>query len=134
MAEKPNEFSKYADALAMREKEFRTEAPKIANMTSPLQNISQQTGALQNINPQEIASISGLANIQATAAGQSTAREKSGARLVKRMPAYVNSYRNYLKWRYPTRYGGGSGGGAFVPSYQVPDISQITSTPKYEKK
>lgn len=102
-------FSEYANALAMREKEFRSTSPNIAAMTGPMQSIEAQTGAPSSINPQEIAALSGLANMQAISNTQSTQRQKEGARLAKRMPKYVESYRTYLKWRYPSRYGGGTG-------------------------
>lgn len=104
-------FSEYANALAMREKDFRGSSPNIANMAGPMDSIEAQTGAPANINPQEIAAISGLANLQAIANTQSTQRQSSGSKLIKRMPNYVKSYRTYLQWRYPSRYGGGTGSG-----------------------
>lgn len=120
-----NEFSKYANALAMREQQFRGGSPNIANMTSPLESIAAQTGAPSNIDPNEIASVAGLANIQAIANNQSLEREKASKRSVKRMPSYVKAYKNYLQWRYPTRYGGSSGyygGGSDFNVDPLPDL------------
>jgi hypothetical protein len=128
-----NEFSKYANALAMREQGFRGESANIANMAGPLQSIAAQTGAPSNIDPSEIASVSGLANIQAVASGQSQEREKVGKRSVKRMPSYVKAYKNYLQWRYPTRYGGSSGyygGGNDFDLAPLPDLMPPTGYQK----
>ena len=124
-----NEFSKYANALAMREQEFRGKSANIANMAGPLQSIAAQTGAPSNIDPSEIASVAGLANIQAVANNQSSEREKAGKRTVKRMPSYVKAYKNYLQWRYPTRYGGSSGyygGGSDFDVAPLPDLMPPT--------
>lgn len=124
-----NEFSKYANALAMREQEFRGGSANIANMAGPLQSIAAQTGAPSNIDPSEIASVAGLANIQAVANNQSSEREKAGKRTVKRMPSYVKAYKNYLQWRYPTRYGGSSGyygGGSDFDVSPLPDLMPPT--------
>lgn len=119
-------FSEYANALAMREKGFRETSPNIAAMTGPLESIASQTGAPSSINPQEIAAISGLANLQAVANTQSTERQQAGSRLAKRMPNYVKSYRNYLQWRYPSRYGGGASSGYPTGSdFQIGDLPAI---------
>lgn len=128
-------FSEYANALAMREQDFRTASPNIAAMTGPMASIEAQTGAPSTINPQEIAAISGLANLQAVANTQSTQRQQSGARLVKRMPNYVKSYRNYLQWRYPTRYGGGGSGYSSAPGtdFTIGDLPPIESPKGYGK-
>ena len=129
-------FSEYANALAMREKEFRGTSPNIAAMSGPMASIEAQTGAPSTINPQEIAAISGLANLQAVANTQSTQRQKEGTRLAKRMPKYVKSYRNYLQWRYPARYGGGSSGGSGFTGgsdFTIADLPPIEAPKGYGK-
>jgi hypothetical protein len=127
-----NEFSKYANALAMREQEFRGGSANIANMAGPLQSIAAQTGAPSNIDPSEIASVAGLANIQAVANNQSSEREKAGKRTVKRMPSYVKAYKNYLQWRYPTRYGGSSGYYGGGSDFDVAPLSDIMPPTGYK--
>jgi hypothetical protein len=125
-----NEYSKLANAMAMREQGYRSTAENTANMAGPMQSIAAKTGAPSQIDPSEIASIAGLANIKAVSNEQSTQRETAMNRQAKRMPSYVKAYRNYLQWRYPTRYGGGGGGGGALSSYTVPSLPPIAAPPQ----
>jgi hypothetical protein len=124
------EYSKLANAMAMREQGSRSDAEKTGSMSGPMQSIASQTGAPSAINPSEIASIAGLANIKAVSNEQSKQRETAMNRQAKRMPSYVKAYKNYLQWRYPTRYGGGGGGGGALSSYTVPSLPSITAPPQ----
>ena len=122
-----NQFNEYANAIASREQGLRGEAADIANMS----------GSVGNINPNEVPAVGALANQQAQAGALSKIRESSSKASAKRMPKYVSAYRNYLQWRYPNRYGGGSGtdytntntGGN---SYSVPDLPAITGIPSFD--
>lgn len=106
MAKPVNPFNQLANSVAMREGALREQTPNILNMSGTLQDIGAQTGAPGNIQAGEIPSVMGLASQQAYVNTASQARETAAKRQAKQLPAYVSSYRNYLKWRYPSRYGG----------------------------
>lgn len=129
----PNPYNDLANSIAMREQGFRGNAENIAKMDTPLTAISAQTGAPSAINPNEIASIAGLANIKAVTQNQSTQREALGKTTASRMPKYVKAYRNYLKWRYPSQYGGGGSTGGVLSSYTVADLPDIAPVPGMNK-
>lgn len=122
-------YKNLANSIAMREQGFRGNAENVAKMDAPLSSIGAQTGAPSAINPNEIASIAGLANIKAVSQTQSTQREQLGQRTAKRMPQYVKAYRNYLKWRYPSQYGGGGSSGGVLGSYTVSPLPDIQPAP-----
>ena len=129
------DFSTLANAMAMREQGFRGGTENIAQMAGPMESIAAQTGAPAAINPSEIASVAGLANIKAVSNEQSTQRENTMNRQAKRMPSYVKAYRNYLQWRYPTRYGrGGGGGGGALSSFTVPSLPSLAAPPQFTKE
>lgn len=128
-----NQYENLANSMAMREQTFRSNAENVASMATPISDIAAQTGAPSAINQNEIASIAGLANIKAVAQNQSTARETLGQTTAKRMPKYVESYRNYLRWRYPSRYGGGASTGGSLGSYTVPSLGSIKQAPGFKK-
>ena len=126
-------YQKYADALAMREQAFREQNPNRMNISGMLQpGQGTPSSPPSAINPNDIPSVGALANMQAISGTQSTARETQGKAAVKRLPQYVDAYRNYLKWRYPTRYGGGSGytTGGSLGSYEVPGIPDPLAPPR----
>ncbi|CAB4182854.1 hypothetical protein UFOVP1083_22 [uncultured Caudovirales phage] len=102
---KKNPFANYANSIAMREQQLQTNTSNALNMTSSLQNIANQTGMQGTINPEDIPSVAGLANTQAGVAASSNLRSKNTTEMVKGLPSYVKSYSNYLRWRYPSRYG-----------------------------
>jgi hypothetical protein len=124
-------FDKYVNAIAMRESAMRDQAAGLGNMSGSLQNVAAQTGAPSAINPAEVPSIAGLASLQAGATNLSTGREKEQVKTVKNLPKYMSAYKNYLQWRYPTRYGSG-GGGLSNPygDYDVPGLPGITGVPQ----
>lgn len=128
-----NEFKNYVNAIAMREAGLRERAQGLSNMSLPLSEISTATGASSNINPAEIPSISGLASMRAGVSNLSNIRQGQQTKQIKNLPKYVSAYRNYLQWRYPTRYGSGSGGGMPVSNpygdYDVPPLPGITGAP-----
>ena len=106
---KDNPFAKYANSVAMREQALQTNASDALNMTSSLQSIANQTGMQGTINPADIPSVAGLANTQAGVSASSNLRSKNTTQMVKGLPGYIKSYNNYLRWRYPSRYGGKTG-------------------------
>ena len=106
---KDNPFAKYANSVAMREQALQTNASNALNMTSSLQSIADQTGMQGTINPADIPSVAGLANTQAGVTASSNLRSKNTTEAVKGLPSYIKSYSNYLRWRYPSRYGGKKG-------------------------
>jgi hypothetical protein len=124
-----NEFSKYANAIAMRESALQSQLAGLSNMSSSVQNVAASTGAPSAINPGEVPSVSGLASMQAGMTDISKIRAKQEGGVVRNLPKYVSAYNNYLRWRYPTRYGsGGSGSTASNPygDYDVPQLPGLS--------
>lgn len=107
MADSP--FTRYANAIAMREGALRTDVPAVLNMTGTLSDIASKTGAPGALEGNEIPAVANLANRKSYLDATSRTREESSQRAIKQLPKYVSSYRNYLKWRYPSRYGGKTG-------------------------
>lgn len=125
-------YQKYADAIAMREQGFRQQLPGLMNVSGMLQpGQGTPSSPPSAIDPNDIPSVGALANMQAISGTQSTAREAQGKAAVKRLPQYVDAYRNYLKWRYPTRYGSStSSSSPSISSYEVPGIPDPLAPPK----
>jgi hypothetical protein len=126
-------FDQYVNAVAMRESNMRNQAAGLGNMSSSLQNVAAQTGAPAAINPAEVPSIAGLASLQAGATNLSNVRQKQETANIKNLPKYMSSYRNYLQWRYPKRYGGGSSGSSLsnpYGDYDVPQLPGISGLPR----
>ena len=98
-------FGQYADAVAMRELGLRQDTTNTLNMTNSLQDIAAKTGMQGTINPSDIPSVAGLANQQANIKTTSMNRAENANAVVDSLPGYVTNYRNYLRWRYPSRYG-----------------------------
>jgi hypothetical protein len=134
---KDNPFARYANSVAMRESELRTNAANALNMDSSLQDIGQRVGG--TINAADIPSVAGLANTQANVSASSNLRATNSANVVKSLPAYVDSYRNYLRWRYPSRYGNKktSSNSNYTTDFQqaggdIADISDPYAPPEYK--
>lgn len=126
-------FQKYSDAIAMREQAFRDQLPGLMNISGMLQpGQGTPSSPPSAINPNDIPSVGALANMQAVSNTQSTARQTQGKAAVKRLPQYVDAYRGYLKWRYPTRYGGGTGGssGGVLSGYDVGPLGDPLAPPR----
>jgi hypothetical protein len=98
-------FGDYANAVAMRELGLREDTTNALNMTSSLKDISAKTGMGGTINPSDIPSVAGLASQQAGIKSSSMNRANRTNEAIDALPGYVSSYRNYLRWRYPSRYG-----------------------------
>lgn len=135
MADPP--FTRFANAVAARETALRESTPDVLNMGPSLQSIAAQTGAPGAINANEIPSVAGLANQQAYINTSSLARQANTAEQVKQMPGYVSSYRAYLKWRYPSRYGKKSSGTNYSTDYtqsgaDVADIADPFAPPGFK--
>ena len=132
-------FGRFNTMATKGEENLRDLAEKAANMTGQMGQIEQQTGAPAPINTAEIPAVAALANMQASVGRSSTNRETAAKDLTARMPKYVSSYRNYLKWRYPNVYGGGKskGGsltpvtGGMTPAQIIPDLPSLGSAPIY---
>lgn len=126
-------YDQYVNAIAMRESGLRNQAAGLSNMSSSLTDVAASTGAPAAINPAEVPSISGLASMKAGVGDLSTVRERKEKSQIRNLPKYVSAYRNYLQWRYPSRYGGGSGGGAPTSNpygdYDVPPLPGISGRP-----
>jgi hypothetical protein len=101
----PRPFGDYANAVAMRELGLRQDTTNALNMTGALQDIATKTGMQGTINPSDIPSVAGLANQQASIKSISMNRAENTDRAIDALPSYVKSYSNYLRWRYPSRYG-----------------------------
>jgi hypothetical protein len=124
----PNPFTKYANAIALRENAMQTNAANISNMSGALQDVAAQTGG-NVINQNEIPVLGAVSNQAGTIKAQSDLRIKQSKATSKRMPNYVSGYRSYLQWRYPTRYGGGDGSGTSTNSsygYNIPALGDPT--------
>ena len=101
----PRPFGQYADAIALRELGLREDTTNALNMTGSLQDIATKTGMQGTFSPSDIPSVAGLANQQASIKSTSMNRAERADDVIDSLPGYVNSYRNYLRWRYPSRYG-----------------------------
>ena len=101
----PRPFGDYADAVALRELGLRQDTTNALNMTGALKDIAARTGMQGTFNPSDIPSVAGLANQQASIKSTSMNRADQTDAVVDSLPAYVTNYRNYLRWRYPSRYG-----------------------------
>jgi hypothetical protein len=128
-------YKPFRDAVAAREETFREQAPNVLNVSSLLQpDQGTPSSPPSAINPNEIPSVGALANMKAVSGTESTARQEQNKTAVQALPKYVDAYRNYLKWRYPTRYGrkggGGGGGGGSLTSYNVPGLGDPFTPPK----
>lgn len=133
---KDNAFARYANSVAMREGALQADTANALNMTSSLQSIGERVGMQGTINPTDIPSVAGLANTQATVTASSKLRSKNTATSAKNLPAYVDSYRNYLRWRYPSRYGGKTGGN-YTTDYQqaggdIGDLNEPFAPPGFK--
>lgn len=133
-------FGRFNPMAEKGEENLRNLAEKAANMTGQMGQIEQQTAAPAPINTAEIPAVAALANLQASVGRSSTSRETTAKELTARMPKYVSSYRNYLKWRYPNVYGGGrnrSRGltpvppGSMSPGIIVPPLPSLGPPPTY---
>ena len=103
-------FQRFSNEIAARQAALQAETANITNMSGALSSIAAQTGNPGAVYSQaEIPSIGGLANMKATTDTMSNQRITNSKNQVKDLPGYVKSYRSYLKWRYPSRYGGSSG-------------------------
>ena len=119
-------FGDYANAVAMRELGLRQDTTNTLNMTSALQDIATRTGMGGTINPSDIPSVAGLANQQASIKSSSMNRADRTDAVVDSLPGYVTSYRNYLRWRYPSRYGIKKAKASSSPNYTT-DFQQSGS-------
>lgn len=130
------QYRKLAEQVASQEEGFRGNIEGIANMGSSLTNIGAQTGAPGAINQAEIPMAAALANMRATAQTASQERQNYTETQRKAMPSFVKSYRNYLKWRYPGTYAGGSSGtaasGQYLPTYEIPPIG-LPAAPEFRR-
>jgi hypothetical protein len=128
-------YKPFRDSVAAGEEAFREQLPNRLNISGLLQpGQSTPSAPPSAIDPNEIPSIGALANMQAISKTESTARQDQNKAAVQRLPKYVDAYRNYLKWRYPKRYGGGSsgggGGGGALDSYTVSPIKDPLAPPR----
>jgi hypothetical protein len=136
----PRQFGDYANAVAMRELGLRQDTTNTLNMTSALQDIATRTGMAGTINPSDIPSVAGLANQQASIKSSSINRAGRTDAIVDSLPGYVTSYRNYLRWRYPSRYGIKKAKTGSSPNYTTDfqqsgsDIPDLGNPDPYEPK
>lgn len=133
MADMP--YGRYAASVTGTESALQRGSENVANMSGGLQDIAGKTGASE-ISASEIPSIGGLANMKANINTQSAARMSNNLRMVKGLPAYASGYRQYLMWRYPTRYGS-SGSSSTTTNYTpggvpIPELG-ITPVPGMKK-
>lgn len=120
-------FSRFANATEQRELEMQAKLANISNMTGSLSDIAAQTGLTGgSIDSSAIPSVGGLANMKATGGTLSNQRIINSKNQIKGLPGYVKSYRSYLQWRYPSRYGAGTDY-SVTPNtnngYDIPDIT-----------
>lgn len=91
--------------INQREAALRRDVENIADMPPTLQQIAVSTGAPGDINPGEIPTVGYLANLKAAAQTSSQARANRANVTINNLPGFKKSYRSYLEWRYPSRYG-----------------------------
>lgn len=123
-------YSRFLSSVAGNESALRGGVENIVNMSGGLQDIAARTGADQ-ISSAGIPSIGGLANMKANVGTESKLRESNVARQVKGLPSYASGYRQYLMWRYPTRYGSGSSSAYTTDfGFSSPPIASLGSPSK----
>lgn len=98
----------YAETLAA-EKQARAKLENILNMQGPNEAISMATAGNPNVDIGSVPSVGSLANVRAVQETQSRLRTGQAKRSFRDLPRYARSYNQYLRWRYPTRYGSGTG-------------------------
>lgn len=121
-------FARFSNEIAAREAALQSDISNITNMSGSLKNIAAQTGNPSAVySESDIPSIGGLANMKATTNTMSNQRMTNSKNQVKDLPGYVKSYRSYLKWRYPSRYGGGTTDYSTTPNtsygYNIEDLT-----------
>lgn len=135
MAEK-NPYTSYSKKVAEREKNLQSGLSNVFNLTGETADIAAKTGGPTNLDLYSIPSVAGLASQKAYLESRSKARTKQAKSLTKWLPSYQKSYREYLKWRYPTRYGGGSGssnvygGPTEDVNVPIPPLPGLTGMPR----
>jgi hypothetical protein len=121
-------FARFSNEIAAREAALQADLANVANMSGSLSSIAAKTGNPSAVYSQsEVPSIGGLANMQATTNTLSNQRVTNSKNQIKDLPGYVKSYRSYLQWRYPTRYGSGGSDYSTTPNgsygYDIPDLT-----------
>lgn len=118
-----NPYAKYAEAVASREQGLRGGLKNVFNTVGEAEDIALATGAGGPINLYEVPAIAGLASMKAYVDTKSQAREEEARRKIGDLPDYVKSRQQYLRWRYPSRYG--MGGSSEDPYLTPTEISEI---------
>lgn len=91
------------------ENTFQSNLGALSNIAPAATDIASAAAGPANFNPGDIPSVGYLANLQASMKQASETRKGAANTAINALPQYVKGYRSYLKWRYPNRYGGGSG-------------------------
>lgn len=125
----------YQKQLALQKLAYAQQAANAANMSSYSSSIGLATGAGGPLNISNVPRVAGLANRQAVGeTGANIGYEEASNRL-KALPKFIEGQRQYLRWRYPTRYGIRKSNTATYPVptpiyFQPPQPLPDVTTPK----
>lgn len=118
-----NPYTKYAEAVTSREQGLREGLKNVFNTVGETEDIGLATSAAGPINLYDVPAIAGLASMKAYVDTKSKAREEEARRKTSNLPDYIKSRQQYLRWRYPSRYG--SSGSSEDPYLNPTQISEI---------
>ena len=138
MAEPINKASieQYKKILAMNTLAAAQNAANAANMSSYSGEVGERTGAGGPLDISNVPMVAGLANRLAVSQSNAANTYKAGVNKLKGMGQYVEGQRQYMRWRYPSRYGISSSGQSYwSPNNWNPSINiqlpSVTNAPGF---
>ena len=132
----PQNAADYQAAINWRTANAQAAVDKLGDMGPALQAIATRTGAPGTIAESGIPTAYGLAQRLATSKAPLESSKGYATNKIKGLPQYIAGYRSYLRWRYPKRYGGGSGETTYVPKGTSPininvGLPPVTAPPSF---
>ena len=121
--------------LAMQTLAYAQNAANAANMSAYSGQVGEKTGAGGPLDISNVPMVAGLANRLAVGQTGAGVDYKAGVNRLTGMPQYIEGRRQYMRWRYPSRYGLSGGGQTYsIPTlniYGMPsELPGITTPPK----
>lgn len=125
----PTTAADYQAGINWRTANTQAALDQLSDMQPALKAIATKTGAPGQINVEDVPSAYGLAQRLATNKSGVTSSQGYATKKISGLPQYVAGYRSYLRWRYPKRYGGGSGDTTYVPKGTSPININVSLPP-----
>jgi hypothetical protein len=111
----PTTAADYQAGINWRTANTQAALDQLSDMQPALQSIAAKTKAPGQISAEDVPTAYGLAQRLATSKSGVTSSQGYATKKISGLPQYVAGYRSYLRWRYPKRYGGGSGETTYIP-------------------